>query len=298
GLFEDIGEGLIHSRLVVVCMSDQYAASDTCAKEFRYAVKVLKLPVVLAVVGTGNKWRASELGMLSLNCPLVSFQERSDSALDKLVREVGNFLPKGVPLKESEEERRKREKDETNKLIQEQQRLSFQELCELAQRKFLRQISEFSEQLDPTPYPNIILVDFWAEEKKEKEELKSGQKTLPSVSRRKRSHLPNGPTDFYDEQFCVHLLCEHEEGWHMSGKAVPLSENFGRNIDQYVPYIARITTIAKYSKKMVLNSQATDVGRSYLKWLEENPTVKTTTDFCESYGSLRQVIRDVDPKYH
>jgi len=61
GLFEDISKGLLSARVVVVCVSDQYAASDTCCGEFRYACTVLKLPIILAVVGTGSKWRASEV---------------------------------------------------------------------------------------------------------------------------------------------------------------------------------------------------------------------------------------------
>jgi len=60
-LFDDIAEGLLSAKVVVVCVSDEYAASATCQVEFRYAANTLGLPMILAVVGTGSKWRASEV---------------------------------------------------------------------------------------------------------------------------------------------------------------------------------------------------------------------------------------------
>jgi hypothetical protein len=64
GLFEDIGEGLVNAKVVLVCVSDEYAASNNCVVEFRFVAKTLKLPVVLAVVGSGHKWRGTEVSEL------------------------------------------------------------------------------------------------------------------------------------------------------------------------------------------------------------------------------------------
>ena len=64
GLFDDIAEGLLSAKVVVICVSDDYAESTTCRIEFRYAANTLKLPIIMAVVGKGNKWRASEVGVL------------------------------------------------------------------------------------------------------------------------------------------------------------------------------------------------------------------------------------------
>ena len=61
GLFDDIAEGLLSARLVIVCVSDEYAASQTCQIEFRYAANTLKLPIIVAAVGTGDAWRATEV---------------------------------------------------------------------------------------------------------------------------------------------------------------------------------------------------------------------------------------------
>lgn len=61
GLFDDIAEGLLSAKVVVVCVSDEYASSSTCQIEFRYAANTLKLPIIMAVVGTGDNWRATEV---------------------------------------------------------------------------------------------------------------------------------------------------------------------------------------------------------------------------------------------
>lgn len=61
GLFDDIAEGLLSAKVVVVCMSDEYANSPTCQIEFRYAANTLKLPIIVCVVGTGDAWRATEV---------------------------------------------------------------------------------------------------------------------------------------------------------------------------------------------------------------------------------------------
>ncbi|KAK3765970.1 hypothetical protein RRG08_002213 [Elysia crispata] len=300
GLFEDIGEGLINCHVVVICISDQYAASDNCAMEFRYAANSLKLPIVLAVVGTGNKWRASELGIMSLSYPLVSFQEKSSSSMEKLLNLVRNHIPKESDNKKKEADQ-KADKDNENNTVKEQQKLSFQELCELAQRKFLKQVSQFTDNLDSLPYPNIMLVDLCPQEKgqiDEQEKASSPEKQIqsPSSARPETAKTPHpaGSNSYHDQTFCVHLLCEHEEGWHMSGKPIQLSSDFGHSLEPYLPYLARVTTIAKFSKKLILEAQASETGRAYLKWLEENPSVAATTDFQESYTMLRQLVIDAD----
>ncbi|RUS90000.1 hypothetical protein EGW08_002267, partial [Elysia chlorotica] len=303
GLFEDIGEGLINCRVVVICMSDQYAMSDNCAMEFRYAANSLKLPIVLAVVGTGNKWRASELGIMSLSYPLVSFQEKSSNSMEKLLELVRNHIPQESEKKNNERDH-KADKENQNNAEKEQQKLSFQELCELAQRKFLKQVSQFTDNLDSLPFPNIMLVDLCPQEKdliekqekKEKASTPENQEQSPSSARPKTAKTSGsgGANKFHNQTFCVHLLCEHEEGWHMSGKPIQLSPDFGHSLEPYLPYLARVTTIAKFSKKLILEAQANDTGRAYLKWLEENPSVAATTDFQDSYTMLRQLVIDAD----
>jgi hypothetical protein len=62
GLFEDIAEGLRDAKLMIACVSDEYADSYNCQMEFRFAAKALNLPIIIAVYGTGHRWRSSEVG--------------------------------------------------------------------------------------------------------------------------------------------------------------------------------------------------------------------------------------------
>lgn len=61
GLFEDIAQGLRQAHCVICCVSDQYVTSSNCLMEFRFAANVLRLPTILAVVGTSNNWRKSQV---------------------------------------------------------------------------------------------------------------------------------------------------------------------------------------------------------------------------------------------
>ena len=63
GLFEGIADGLSNAKLMLAFVSDEYADSRNCVMEFRFATSILKIPTVLAVVGTGLQWRASEVSL-------------------------------------------------------------------------------------------------------------------------------------------------------------------------------------------------------------------------------------------
>jgi hypothetical protein len=49
----------------------QYANSDNCMMELRYAALTLKKPIVFVVVGTGSEWKDTE----------VSFDERIEQLI-------------------------------------------------------------------------------------------------------------------------------------------------------------------------------------------------------------------------
>ncbi|XP_046562629.1 LOW QUALITY PROTEIN: uncharacterized protein LOC124271531 [Haliotis rubra] len=289
GLFEDIAEGLLNARAVIVCVSDQYAESANCAMEFRYAANTLKLPVVLAVVGTGNSWRASEIGVLSLKYPIVSFQENNQNAFDKLLSIVKETLATSTITLTP-----KQKLDKTN---EQQKDLSYQELCELAQRKFLRQIVQYAEEQDITaPYPRLFLIDFVKEEPAAGEDTpqkETSEKETPRTQETQAS-AHHGSKDFLKHPLCIHLLCEHDEGWHSCGEPLPLVFS-NTSLEKCVPYIARITAIAQYSKKLVLNCLATEAGREFIKWVEESPLVVDSSDFCQIYQDIRQEAILADP---
>ena len=61
GLFEGIADGLNNAKVMLAFVSDEYAESQNCVMEFRFATSILKIPTILAVVGTGLRWRATEV---------------------------------------------------------------------------------------------------------------------------------------------------------------------------------------------------------------------------------------------
>ena len=52
---------VVLSGLMVYGIFLQYANSKNCKMEFRFAVAKLKIPTILAVVGTGYNWERSEV---------------------------------------------------------------------------------------------------------------------------------------------------------------------------------------------------------------------------------------------
>ena len=67
-MFEDIAEGLRHAKVMVAFVSDEYVTSQNCTMEFRFAADVMRIPTVLAVVGTGNAWRQSVVSVTTVVC--------------------------------------------------------------------------------------------------------------------------------------------------------------------------------------------------------------------------------------
>ncbi|KAL5004316.1 hypothetical protein ScPMuIL_017772 [Solemya velum] len=291
GLFEDIAEGLLNAKMLIACVSDEYASSPTCQLEFRYAANTLKLPIILAVVGTGNNWRATEVGILSLGYPLISFQEKSETALEKL------FLASKSKLQsfkgDDEEEKKKTASNEQLK------NLSFQELFELAQRKFLRQIINYADAQDMEPYPRLFLVDFVKEESKPEDEEDAdstdgkNQGQIKLLNMKRMSELFKG---FKSKLFCTYILCEHEEGWHSCDNAILLPrDTWNVYLEKFAPYLARIMAIMKYSKHQLLSCMGEEEGQQYIKWLEECPQANVS-DFQQIYHELRREIVELDSR--
>ncbi len=73
-LFGEITEGMNKASVIVSCLSDEYDKSKNCALEFRFAHVSLKIPIIKAIVGTGNDWRKNEISFLSGTYPEVNFQ--------------------------------------------------------------------------------------------------------------------------------------------------------------------------------------------------------------------------------
>jgi hypothetical protein len=57
-------QGLKSTKVVVVCVSDEYALSENCRTEIQFAIKSLKKPVIPVIVGSGSTWQQTVVGML------------------------------------------------------------------------------------------------------------------------------------------------------------------------------------------------------------------------------------------
>jgi hypothetical protein len=73
-LFEDIVEGIRNAYVFIACISNEYAVSENCMKEFRFASNLRK-PIVMCTFGSPHRrseWKSSELGIIScLNVKVI-----------------------------------------------------------------------------------------------------------------------------------------------------------------------------------------------------------------------------------
>ena len=79
-LFGEITKGMNLASVIICCFSDEYVKSKNCVLEFRFAHVSLKVPIIKAVVGTGNEWRKNELSFLSGNYQEINFQYENEGS--------------------------------------------------------------------------------------------------------------------------------------------------------------------------------------------------------------------------
>ncbi|XP_052783651.1 uncharacterized protein LOC128219737 isoform X2 [Mya arenaria] len=299
GLIEDIAEGLLCAKVVVVCVSDEYAKSPTCQIEFRYAVSKLKLPPIFAVVGSGDSWRETEIGYVSVQHPVVYLQEHTKNSRKKLLKLVREKLASSEGTQD---------RAEVQKAVQETNKnLSYLELFELAQRKLSRQLMMFAENQDLDIYPRLFVVDFVKEqmdaetdeesieEKFEKEDIAEKKKLGRPMLKRQMSRKSTNMIPLYKlQKFCVYTLCEHDEGWHSVAEPIELPASFGvESLEGFGPYLARITTVMKFNKRLPLNCLAEGIGEGYIEWLERSPEANLS-DYQNVYHTFREMVSSLD----
>jgi hypothetical protein len=190
-LFDGITKGMNEASLIVACISDEYVKSRSCVLEFRFAHCSLKVPILKAIVGTGNEWKKHEISFLSGSYPEVSFQfenrgknteywspntiEQYHYCHFKRLKYIDYFTTKdaheqllNLVKKELEKARRKEvvklnENMEIEKV--EKNASAFQELYELTQRKFLRRLAQFADKMYIGLFPRLIFIDLIEREK-------------------------------------------------------------------------------------------------------------------------------------
>jgi len=92
-ILEQHAEAIKKCRVFVPCVSDQYAASIFCRMQFQYASGIPEKKVVPIIVGTGDQWKTSVIGLAMQKNkekyePINLQSADSDSSFEKLLNQI------------------------------------------------------------------------------------------------------------------------------------------------------------------------------------------------------------------
>ncbi|XP_041377257.1 uncharacterized protein LOC121389673 [Gigantopelta aegis] len=312
GFFEDIAEGLRKAKVMVSCVSNEYADSKNCRMEFRFGVSTLRIPVILAVVGTGYKWERSEVGLMATgnDCPKVNLQYENEAGLLELFALVQDVLSKTT------------EDSATSETASEMRKIALQEVLELAQRKFLRHLENYSSMLDRDDFPNLLTLDLINETKVkdtvEEEEVKDEEfeneiaklmedKTMDQAEqedklqkaydkkKQKDAAVIEKKKPHRQSKYCFKLLCEFEQGWHSVPESISLPDSIRDDevfLKSVAPYLVRLFAILKHTN-IQLSCLTTPEGEQMRNKLEEWCT-KMMSEFQEEYTLMLKTVMEAD----
>ena len=144
---------------------------------------------------------------------------------------------------------------------------AFKELYELTQRKFLKQITQFSEKMTTNkPYPILYCID------------------LIEINKSSSEKESNNIENVSDLVPGLKPVCEYEEGWHLSEMSIVLSE---LNIN-FCSYLTRIMNLIKNgSLSTTLQIFICEQGQKILDEIERNAN-SSNIEIKESYIALRK----------
>lgn len=168
---------------------------------------------------------------------------------------------------------------------------AYQEIYELTQRKFLKQLTKYCDKMQTSKeYPRLLCIDQISVSKLEEIKSKNNNKNMNlkrrwSISERVNHNLVVKQKTQEDDEIltCVRVLCEHEEGWHPSESLIILPEI----IPEYCAYLARIMKIIKTGNLASdLPIFLTSNGEKLISDIE-NKALSENQKISESYISLR-----------
>ncbi|XP_021366171.1 uncharacterized protein LOC110458668 [Mizuhopecten yessoensis] len=317
GLYHDIAVGLQNSRVLVACVSDEYVMSNACMMEIRFGVCTMNLPLIVVVVGTGQKWKQSEIGLLmrrsSTGVNKVYMQKENPEAWDTLLHYVKESIPKASDLKTDHAISKKDPKKKKNRRSEESH-LSYKEEYELIQRKFMRHITNMISQLDLPLLPRLLVFDFLkvSSVKRTESHTDPDSNQRPTTSKRrtvtkemsvikmKPIVLDTEQEEWEEEEMCIRVLCEHEEGWHLLGEPLTLKTRTSEEVENCLavaaPYLARIYAILRQSS-MRLNCLNSKTGEKFGNWLDDKreameKETKSSVTFLQGYMTLVKFVAD------
>lgn len=99
GMYEQLTNALKDAKVVVPCVSTEYANSPNCRMEFQFAMKSLNKPIIPLIVGEGDDWRTSVIGALvasnnkqPIDLQDVNSQHLMQDRLANLFEELKNVM--------------------------------------------------------------------------------------------------------------------------------------------------------------------------------------------------------------
>ena len=222
---------------MIACISNEYAQSENCMKEFRFASN-LKVPIIICTFGSARRkseWKNTELGIIScLNNKEINFQLENKSAFIDLLNEIKSLqiVPVNQILKDVIQEY----VSELSEPIE--TKMAYVELIELAQRKFLRQIANFADTAASRPFPRLFVIDLFVD--------------LEAINKQKPKLNQSMPIDYSGSssgtekaaKFCIRAMCECESGWHTNGKQLEY-EQLTSIPESHYAYLFRIMSLIK-----------------------------------------------------
>ncbi|CAH1783022.1 unnamed protein product [Owenia fusiformis] len=303
GLFEDIAKGLRNAKVIVAFVSDEYAESKNCMLEFRFAAFTLRLPMILVVVGTGNKWRTSELGIIGLGHAEVSMQFTNPGGFEEIL----NFVKSNLPEVDDSDIELQEKQDQEGKQI------AFKELLELLQRKFLRTVRSYEEEMS-AQWPRLIVIDTYnsvrshtgggdTSQQGNDNTNGDGAPTVPMEVDDTGGNTGNDvkaddDTSNLEMKLFLKALCEHEGNWHTGDKVIPL--DFKSDDEQMsflkssAGYTSRLIAILKHTSIDLDCLTSNKHGEKLLEIIDKH--CDRDPDFKEEYMIVREKAFDLDEK--
>ncbi|CAC5389321.1 LRRK2 [Mytilus coruscus] len=326
GLYQDITVGLQNAKVLVLCVSDEYLQSEACMMEARFGAYNLQMPMVVCVVGTGKAWKLSEVSLMISKqgdmATVVKMQKKESGAFDQVLECVKKYLLRP----ETAKQRKVREKlaklqakqdkmkleDMENELKQQgDNRFSFQEEVELIQRKFLRHISKMirGDEIG-SELPKLLVLDFVTVDEDDnvqnviddmgsQDSLGGGFSSFsffsqrPKSSKSKRKRIKD---DWQEEQFCIRALCEDEQGWHLVGNPLSLTnlkkDEIMKTLKETAPYLARIYAILKQSSVSMNCLSSSVKGELFMDFIRREGI--DTKNFSDAYKMIHRIVAEHD----
>ncbi|VDI51387.1 Hypothetical predicted protein [Mytilus galloprovincialis] len=103
--------------------------------------------------------------------------------------------------------------------------------------------------------------------------------------------------DWQGEDFCIRVLCEDEQGWHVVGEPLSLinrtSEEIYKALKDAAPFLARIYAVLKQSA-INLNCLSSKKGDNFLNYIRKEGI--DTKNFSDAYKVIHKLVSESEDR--